>query len=83
MTKEHVQRMLSKVPRGVFEVEEFTCSLLAFLRREHFSTAAVFDISGGRYINTGFCSTILILLTLALLNLTSLDITGAKIIIDK
>ncbi len=37
MTKEHVQRMLSKVPRGRFlEVEEFTSpSLLAFFRREH------------------------------------------------
>ena len=36
MTKEHVQRMLSKVPRGRFlEVEEFT-NMLAFIRREHF-----------------------------------------------
>ena len=50
MTKEHVQRMLSKVPRGRFlEVEEFT-SLVCWLSSEDntFSTAAVFDISGGR-----------------------------------
>ncbi len=50
MTKEHVQRMLSKVPRGRFlEVEEFT-SLVCWLASEEntFSTAAVFDISGGR-----------------------------------
>tara|TARA_Y100000591_G_scaffold322362_1_gene338656 strand:+ start:548 stop:1300 length:753 start_codon:yes stop_codon:yes gene_type:complete len=50
MTKEHVQRMLSMVPRGRFlEVEEFT-SLVCWLSSEEntFSTAAVFDISGGR-----------------------------------
>ena len=50
MSKEHVQRMLSKVPRGRFlEVEEFT-SLVCWLSSEEntFSTAAVFDISGGR-----------------------------------
>ena len=50
MTKEHVQRMLSKVPRGRFlEVEEFT-SLICWLSSEEntFSTAAIFDISGGR-----------------------------------
>ena len=50
MTEEHVQRMLSKVPRGRFlEVEEFT-SLVCWLSSEEntFSTAAVFDISGGR-----------------------------------
>ena len=50
MTKEHVQRMLSKVPRGRFlEVEEFT-SLVCWLSSEEntFSTGAVFDISGGR-----------------------------------
>ena len=50
MTKEHVQRMLSKVPRGRFlEVEEFT-SLVCWLSSEEntFSTAAVFDFSGGR-----------------------------------
>ena len=50
MSKEHVKRMLSKVPRGRFlEVHEFT-SLICWLSSEEntFSTAAVFDISGGR-----------------------------------
>ncbi len=50
MSKEHVQRMLSKVPRGRFlEVEELT-SLVSWLSSEEnsFSTAAIFDISGGR-----------------------------------
>tara|TARA_B110001450_G_scaffold249835_1_gene267716 strand:- start:436 stop:1182 length:747 start_codon:yes stop_codon:yes gene_type:complete len=50
MSKEHVTRMLSKVPRGRFlEIEEFT-SLICWLSSEEnsFSTAAVFDISGGR-----------------------------------
>ena len=50
MSKEHVERMLSKVPRGRFlEIEEMT-SLVCWLSSEEnsFSTAAVFDISGGR-----------------------------------
>jgi 3-oxoacyl-[acyl-carrier protein] reductase len=50
MSKEHVARMLSKVPRARFlEIEEFT-SLVCWLSSEEnsFSTAAVFDISGGR-----------------------------------
>ena len=50
MSKEHVNRMLSKVPRGRFlEISEFT-SLICWLSSEEnsFSTAAVFDISGGR-----------------------------------
>ncbi len=50
MTKEHVQRMLSKVPRGRFlELNELS-SLVCWLSSEEnsFSTAAVFDISGGR-----------------------------------
>ena len=50
MTPEHVQRMLSKVPRGRFlEIHEFT-SLVCWLSSQEntFSTAAVFDISGGR-----------------------------------
>jgi 3-oxoacyl-[acyl-carrier protein] reductase len=50
MSKEHVQRMLSKVPRGRFlEIDEMT-SLVCWLSSEEnsFSTAAVFDISGGR-----------------------------------
>ena len=50
MSKEHVQRMLSKVPKGRFlEVHELT-SMGCWLSSEEnsFSTAAVFDISGGR-----------------------------------
>ncbi|MDA8919107.1 SDR family oxidoreductase [Candidatus Pelagibacter sp.] len=50
MSKEHVARMLSKVPRGRFlEIEEFT-SLICWLSSQEnsFSTASVFDISGGR-----------------------------------
>ena len=50
MTKEHVNFMLSKVPRNRFlEVDELA-SLVAWLASEEnsFSTGAVFDISGGR-----------------------------------
>ena len=50
MSKEHVQRMLSKVPKGRFlEVHELT-SMVCWLSSEEnsFSTAEVFDISGGR-----------------------------------
>ncbi len=50
MSKEHVERMLSKVPRKRFlEIHEFT-SLVCWLSSQEntFSTAAVFDISGGR-----------------------------------
>ena len=50
MTKEHVNFMLSKVPRNRFlEVDELS-SLVAWLASEEnsFSTGAVFDISGGR-----------------------------------
>ena len=50
MSKEHVQRMLSKVPRGRFlELNELS-SLVCWLssKENSFSTAAVFDISGGR-----------------------------------
>ena len=50
MSKKHVKFMLSKVPRGrLLEVEEMS-SLVCWLSSEEnsFSTAAVFDISGGR-----------------------------------
>ena len=50
MSKEHVQWMLSKVPRGRFlELNELT-SMVCWLSSEEnsFSTAAIFDISGGR-----------------------------------
>ena len=51
MSDKHVKFMLSKVPRGRFlELEELS-SLVCWLSSEEnsFSTAAVFDISGGRY----------------------------------
>ena len=50
MSKEHVHKMLSKVPRARFlELNELT-SMVCWLSSEEnsFSTAAVFDISGGR-----------------------------------
>ena len=50
MSKEHVNFMLSKVPRGRFlEIDELS-SLVTWLASEEnsFSTGAVFDISGGR-----------------------------------
>jgi len=50
MSEKHVKFMLSKVPRGRFlELNEFS-SLISWLSSEEnsFSTAAVFDISGGR-----------------------------------
>ena len=50
MSEKHVKFMLSKVPRGRFlELNELT-SLVCWLSSEEnsFSTAAVFDISGGR-----------------------------------
>jgi 3-oxoacyl-[acyl-carrier protein] reductase len=50
MTQEHVDYMLSKIPRGRFvEVEEIA-ALVAFCASAEcsFTTGAVFDISGGR-----------------------------------
>ena len=49
MTKEHVQKCYLKSRGRFLEVEEFT-SLVCWLSSEEntFSTAAVFDISGGR-----------------------------------
>jgi len=50
MTEEHIQYMLSKIPRERFvEVEEIA-SLVAWLvsNENSFSTGGVFDISGGR-----------------------------------
>ena len=50
MSKEHVKRMLSKVPRARFlklnELSSMVCWLSS--NENSFSTAAVFDISGGR-----------------------------------
>jgi NAD(P)-dependent dehydrogenase (short-subunit alcohol dehydrogenase family) len=50
MTQEHIDYMLSKIPRNRFvEVEEIA-SLIAWIvsRENSFTTGAVFDISGGR-----------------------------------
>jgi len=50
MTQEHIDYMLSKIPRGRFlEVSE-VAALVAWLVSEEnsFSTGAVFDLSGGR-----------------------------------
>ena len=50
MTKEHIDYMLSKIPRNRFAKVEELASLVAWLASEEnsFSTAAVFDLSGGR-----------------------------------
>ena len=50
MTKEHIDYMLSKIPRNKFAKVEELASLVAWLSSEEnsFSTAAVFDLSGGR-----------------------------------
>jgi len=50
MTQEHIDFMLSRIPRGRFvEVDEIS-SMVAWLVSEEnsFTTAAVFDLSGGR-----------------------------------
>jgi 3-oxoacyl-[acyl-carrier protein] reductase len=50
MTQEHIDYMLSKIPRNRFvEVEEIAAMIAWIVSRENsFTTAAVFDISGGR-----------------------------------
>jgi len=50
MTQEHIDYMLSKIPRNRFvEVEEIASMIAWIVSRENsFTTAAVFDISGGR-----------------------------------
>jgi NAD(P)-dependent dehydrogenase (short-subunit alcohol dehydrogenase family) len=50
MSKEHVNYMLSKIPRGRFlEVNEISAMVAWLVSEENsFTTAAVFDISGGR-----------------------------------
>ena len=50
MTEEHINYMLSKIPRNKFAKVEELASLVAWLSCEEnsFSTAAVFDLSGGR-----------------------------------
>ena len=50
MTKEHIDYMLSKIPRNRFAKVEELASLVTWLVSEEnsFSTAAIFDLSGGR-----------------------------------
>jgi 2-dehydro-3-deoxy-L-rhamnonate dehydrogenase (NAD+) len=50
MTKEHIDFMLSRIPRGRFlELEEISAMVAWLVSEENsFTTAAVFDLSGGR-----------------------------------
>ena len=50
MTQKHIDYMLSKIPMGRFVAVDEIASLVCWLASEDcsFSTAAVFDISGGR-----------------------------------
>ena len=50
MTEEHINYMLSKIPRNKFAKVEELASLVTWLASDEnsFSTAAVFDLSGGR-----------------------------------
>ena len=50
MTEEHINYMLSKIPRNKFAKVEELASLVTWLSSEEnsFATAAVFDLSGGR-----------------------------------
>jgi 3-oxoacyl-[acyl-carrier protein] reductase len=50
MTEEHINYMLSKIPRGRFVTVEEIAAMVAFCASSEcsFTTGAVFDISGGR-----------------------------------
>jgi 3-oxoacyl-[acyl-carrier protein] reductase len=50
MTQQHIDFMLSKIPRGRFVKVEEVAALVAWMASEEcaFTTGAVFDISGGR-----------------------------------
>ena len=50
MSKEHIDYMLSKIPRGRFVTVQEVAALIAFCASQDcsFTTGAVFDISGGR-----------------------------------
>ncbi len=50
MTQQHIDFMLSKIPKGRFVLVEEVAAMVAWLASEDcaFSTGAVFDISGGR-----------------------------------
>ncbi|MDR3468907.1 MAG: SDR family NAD(P)-dependent oxidoreductase [Xanthobacteraceae bacterium] len=50
MTEQHIQFMLSKIPRGRFVLVEELAAMVAWLASEDcgYATGAVFDLSGGR-----------------------------------
>jgi NAD(P)-dependent dehydrogenase (short-subunit alcohol dehydrogenase family) len=50
MTQEHIDYMLAKIPRARFLLVEEIASMVAWLvsQENSFTTAAVFDLSGGR-----------------------------------
>jgi 2-dehydro-3-deoxy-L-rhamnonate dehydrogenase (NAD+) len=50
ITQEHIDYMLSKIPRGRFVQVEEAAAMVAWLVSEEnsFTTGAVFDLSGGR-----------------------------------
>jgi len=50
LTQEHIDFMLSKIPRGRFlEVDEVSAMVAWLVSEENsFTTAGVFDLSGGR-----------------------------------
>jgi 2-dehydro-3-deoxy-L-rhamnonate dehydrogenase (NAD+) len=50
ITEEHIQYMLSKIPRGRFVTVDEVADMIAFMVSDacSFTTGAVFDISGGR-----------------------------------
>jgi NAD(P)-dependent dehydrogenase (short-subunit alcohol dehydrogenase family) len=50
ITQEHIDFMLSKIPRNRFVLVEEVASMVAWMASEEnsFTTGAVFDISGGR-----------------------------------
>ena len=50
MTQQHIDFMLSKIPRGRFVLVEELAAMVAWMASEEcaFTTGAVFDISGGR-----------------------------------
>jgi 2-dehydro-3-deoxy-L-rhamnonate dehydrogenase (NAD+) len=50
MSQQHIDYMLSKIPRGRFVLVEEIASMVAFLvsAENSFTTGAVFDLSGGR-----------------------------------
>ena len=50
MTEQHIQFMLSKIPRGRFVLVEELAAMVAWLASEEcgYATGAVFDLSGGR-----------------------------------